>query len=414
MNARTLLTMRSLSVIAILMIGGGWQIAMGQTTRPLTMKLDTLEQNVCGPKTFTMPLWIGDIPVSDSLYAVTVILAWDVATLDLEDFVLTGANTLTGGLSRQPLVVRDRTQGILYVELGTDPNAAPIAGADKPLLFLRGTITAPDTIDGQRGWIDITNASFTANVQYEPFERRPGIVRVRRDTTPSFTGRMSVARGEFDTLRFDTVDVQLDNIGGRRVRSLSFAIAADTAHYVFVDTMTTGTLAGTLSWVTREVSLQPDTLRGRFEASGDLVGSGVLLRLVIERRTRTAFTGRMEVTEFSVNEGSCLGRLVREGADVSARTIPPTGSSVAAGPDLARSPQVTFEGSVVQIEGWSGGEEGVAVYTAIGGRIQLQSVVRTGPATLMVSAARELPSGRYVVVLRDRNGYVNKQFTVIR
>lgn len=410
MRGLTQMTIQRFALLVSIMLIGRGGIALGQASRPLTMRLDTLEQNVCGPKTFTMPLWVGDIPVSDSLYAVTVVLAWDLTSIELEDFVVVNTNTLSGGLSRQPLVVRDRNQGVLYIELGTDPSGAPIAGAGKPLLFLRGSITAPDTVRGQMGWIDITSASFSANVQYDPFERRPGIVRVVRDTTPAYTGRLSVARGEFDTLRFDTVDVTLDNISGRRVRSVSFEIVADTPNFVFVDTVSTGTIAGKTAWATSTVTIRPDTLRGEFQSNDDLTQNGTLLRLVIERRTTEEFAGRMEITRFSVNGESCLGKLVREGADVTAAAMPASsGVLMENGP--FQNVRIVPVVRGFRVEGWSGDDVSIEVYDLIGGRVGIRSVEWQGPTTLMVSTTRDLPTGRYFVVIRDRNGYVNKQFT---
>lgn len=414
MRARTVQTIyRIAAVTAITMMISAGVAARGQVSRPLTMRLDTLKQNVCGPKTFTMPLWIGDIPVSDSLYAVAITLAWDLTTLELEDFVLVNSNTLSGGLSRQPLVVRDKPQGLLYIEIGTDPHGAPISGVGKPLLFLRGSVIAADTVAGLNGWIDISGASFSANVQYEPFERRPGMVRVYRDTTPAYTGRMSVARGEFDTLRFDTVDVSLDNISGQRVRSVSFALVADTSRFVVIDTIATGTIVGTTTWAGSSVTLRADTLRGEFQAASDLTQNGVMLRLVMERRTIEGFASRMEFAEFAVNGGSCLGKLVREGADVVAAAIPTSGLD--AGQSKAENVRIVPAARGFLIEGWRGGEEAsIRLYNLIGGRIETGSVVRLGPDALMVNTMKDLPAGRYLVVIHDRNGYVNKQFTAIR
>jgi len=375
------------------------------------MRLDTLEQNVCGPKTFTIPLWVGDVPVSDSLYAATIVLSWDITTLDLEDFVLVNANTLCGGLSKAPLVVKDGTLGILYIELGTDPSGAPIAGAGKPLLFLRGSITALDTVGGQQGWVDISSASFSANVQYDPFERRPGIIRVVRDTTPAYTGRITVAAGEFDTLRYDTVDITLDNIAGRKVRSVSFAVVADTARFAFVDTLATGTLAGTVPWLVSDVQVRTDTLAAYFEATADIGSNGPLLRVVLERRTRGTFASRVEVVDFRVNPGSCLGRLTREGAAVTGATIPMSGVGTRIAHNGVRL--IPIEAGFV-VEGLVHDDVSILVYDAVGARVEIRRVEWTGPATLVVTTANRLPTGRYFVVMRDQNSYVNKQFTAIR
>lgn len=394
-------------VIGLFVFEGG--VIWAQLSRPLTMHLDTLEQNVCAPKTFTMPLWVGDVPVSDSLYAVTVVLSWDLTALELEDFVIVNANTLSGGLSRQPLVVRDKDQGILYIELGTDPSGAPIAGAGKPLLFLRGSITAPDVVSGQMGWIDITSASFSSNVQYDPFERRPGIVRVVRDTTPAYTGRMSVTRGEFDTLRLDTVSVTLDNISGRRVRRVAFQIVADTTHFVLVDTLTTGTIVGSSTWAARSMTIDADTLRGEFTSIEDLAQNGVFLQVVIQRTTASEFSSRMEVTQFSVNGESCLGKLNREGADITGAAVP--ASSVPSGSVADSDIRVALFDRGLRVDGWSGSEPTIHIYDLLGGRIAIRGIEWLGPSTMFVSTMSDLPSGRYFLVIRDRNGYVKKQFT---
>jgi hypothetical protein len=50
----------------------------------MTVSLDTLTRNVCGPKSFQMPIWVGDLYFKDSVYGFTMTVYWDRAHFDLD------------------------------------------------------------------------------------------------------------------------------------------------------------------------------------------------------------------------------------------------------------------------------------------------------------------------------------------
>lgn len=405
---------RTMATLAIALLSTLSSLA--QTNRPLTVKLDTLEMNVCGPRSFTMPVWIGDIPVSDSLYGISIIISWDNTHIDLEDFVLTGSGTLSQGLAHPPQVFKDAQQGVLVIEIATDANGAPIAGAGKPLFFLRGGVRGLDTVNGLNGWIDVVNASFTSNVRYDPLIRRPGLVRVVRDTTAAYTGRMSVETESFDTARVDTVTLRVDNLAVKRVREITFSLAADTAYYYFADTVTTGTLAARNIWATREIVITPDTIHGRFVADSDLVEDGELLRVVLRRKTDSAFVRPIVLSRFSVNPLSCLGRLQQTGGTVRAEAIPSDTSTTGVEEErrLASQVSVSYLNGTITIRGDGLQAESVRLFDIMGTEVPHREPVRVGPSTLVVPTGDLLQTGIYFVALRNRSSLMYKQFTFIK
>lgn len=393
-------------------------VTQAQPSRTLSVRLDTVRLNVCEAKNFLMSVSIGDISRQDSLVGVNVILAWDLASIDFEDVLIASSETLASQFSER-MLTKDRERGMMFIEMG-NYDLRPVAGTGRPLFFLKGTVTAPDTVAGQNGWVQVLNMTFESSTHFQTDLTGAGLVRVVRDTTPGFTGHLSPTVAAFDTLRADTVTLAIQNVRNRRVREVAFRIEGDTRYYNFVDTIETGTLAGTLNWTTKELTIVPDAVEGRFVSDADLTEEGGLIKIVLHRTNDSAFSTDLAVERFTVNRESCLGKLVSQDAPVSAAAVPvhDTASSVA---DQAW--RVALE-SVRVIPGPQGGTVtiitgdldvmDVAIFDMYGNGVPVRSADRLNASTRVVRFEIPPPSGTYFVALRDRNNTAYKQFTIIK
>lgn len=386
--------------------------ARAQQQREVRMRLDTITRNVCGSKTFQMALSIGDVPVADSLYGGHITFSWDRTAIKLEDFVVVGTTTLGGSLMATPTVVRDLNAGILYVELGT-LGSKPISGSGKPLLFLQGTITAPDTVDNGYGWVDVVDAEFISSVQYDPLLHFAGLVRVVRDTTAAYTGSL-VVESELIGAREDSTQVtlRLDNVGGRRVREVHAEAVIGGGAVRFVDTVTAGTLYADRNWVSRSVEIQDDTVRIDLVDTVDLAISGDLITFIVERTTDSAATVPVELRRFTVNTNTCLGKLIRSDGIVA----------------VQQRERDTASGGFEEV----GNEEGPIVITEVGGlevrgaRGMSYLEVQDVQGRRVVQATREeegrdewrvraeLATGTYLIALRGHARAIYRKFRVLR
>lgn len=393
--------------------------APGQTSRVLPVRLDTVRLNVCEGKNFLISVSIGDISLEDSLVGGRVIVAWDRANLDFEDLVILSSETL-GNQFSESMVTKDSELGTMFIEMG-NYDLRPVAGKGKPLFFLKGKVTAPDTVAGQNGWIQVLNMSFESATKFQPDLSGAGMVRVVRDTTAGFTGHLSATVSTFDTLRADTVSLVVQNLRNRRVSEVSFRLTADTRYYEFADTIETGLLAGTVNWDVKELTITPEAIEGRFVADSALKSDGGLIKIILRRTYDSAFTTDLVVDRFTVNRNSCLGKLAQQSGQISGLMIPKQDTSTSSVADDARrgrweSVRVIPEpmGDAIRIIAEDLEMVEVGIFDVQGNRVPLQSSELFGTSTRMVRFDIPLPGGTYFVALRDRNSIAYKQFTIIK
>jgi len=382
-----------------------------QSQREVRMTLDSVTRNVCGSKTFQLALRIGDVPLSDSLYGARIVLSWDRTTIELEDFVVAGSTTLGGQFSQVPVVYRDRPNGILYVELAS--LNSPVAGSGKPLLFIQGRITAPDTVDGGYGWVDIVSAEFTSSVQYNPLLRFPALVRVVRDTTAAYTGILRadsvVIGGSEDTA---AITLRLDNVVGRRVREVHVEAVVEDEGVRFSDTLTAATLYSDRSWVSRSVEIKDDTVRIDLVDTTDLATAGDLIRLIVQRTTDSATAVPLRLTRFTINGNSCLGKLTwNDGLITLEKREGNVGVDLEGG--YTASVRVVVEEQGLRLYGVAG-ISSIEVRN-LEGRLVLSGERQDKEnEEWRVGSDRNFASGTYLILLRGHAEAIYRKFRVLR
>jgi hypothetical protein len=390
--------------------------AKAQATRSINVWVDTLRLNVCEDNSqFNIPVWIDTLQVEDSVFAITTVVQWDRSVFDLDTRILANG-TLAAQAPDRNVQKNPDGEGEMVVQMGNVNLSGVIAGGG-PLFYLIGRSVADDTVEIPNGWIIVTYISLEADTQFEP-EFSPGYVQVVRDTVPAYTGTIGVSNAALDTLRTDTVEIALQNVRNRGVNQIAFTVIADTNFYTFIDTLEAGTLASEGLWSAKQVNISADSITAMFTADADLDRNGTLLKLVVQRTTDSAFISPLAVTDFGVNPGSCLGKLVRVDGLVTAAEI--IKDSVPVG--VERSPQptesnlgvITRSGSAV-IRVLTGGWQvaSIEVYDVIGRRIEIEHVESIGPESLLVHTSSVLPAGIYFLMLRDARQIVCKQFIVI-
>jgi hypothetical protein len=387
-----------------------------QQTRPLNVWVDTVRFNVCdGVKVFLLAVHTDPILVQDSVVSASMLLSWDISKIDLEDQVITSAETI--GIQFDQKKVDKTPDGTMYIQLGSS-NLRPVAGS-KPLFYVKGIVKAPDTLGGLDGWVYLDPASIHifGNTEFSPIDSRAGFVRVSRDTTPAYTGKLAVSASSFDTVRLDTVALTIQNLKGRRVKEVSFALKADAGNYEFIDTLQRGTLADT-GWSLKSIAITPDSIGARLVASSDLTADGTLLKVIIRRRNDSAFASTLTVTRFGVNRESCLGRLITQEGSIAAAAIPRRDTTNGVEEERARSSAISIvverERREVMVRGEGIGGRSVEIFDVVGTRLPLESVEPAGASALRVRLGLEPPSGTYFLVLRGRDEIVYKQFTFIK
>ncbi len=376
--------------------------------------MDTVEFNVCdNVKTFLMPINIGDLKTADSVYSARLYLSWDTTAIDLEYLVITSTSTLGYQFSEKN-VQHDSVS--MVIEMGTPTtDAVPVVGTGKPLCYLKGSVKASaDVIGGNYGWIRVLSMvvdNHPVNIE------SAGMVRVVRDTTPAYTGALSISAATFDTARVDTVTLTVANLKNRRVNEVEFAVGLDTSYAAFVDTITAGTIAGQGIWSTKDIHVTADSVWGTLVAQSNLATDGALLKLVLRRKTDSAFASAFTVKRFVVNDRSCLGKLVTQSGEMTAKAIRKDSSSgvaedrVRSGSEAIRViPELADASLRIETGGEFGGE--VMIFDVTGRMLLRQQGERIGASTLRVRFSEVPPSGIYFVGLRGRNEIVYKQFTI--
>lgn len=393
-----------------------------QETRPLTVWIDPVRLNVCGPKTFQTAIRAASFRTADTtigfrstdnVYSVTLYVTWDPSTIELDDLVIQ-SGTMSERVDVTPLIIDE--ESTLQIVIADRQAPYDVVRGALPVVYINGRVTAPDTVAWPNGWIQVTSVVLTSDTRFDPISYRPGYVRVERDTSQAYTGALRAGASSFDTLEFDTLTVSLENVRQRRVREVSFSIAADTSLFEFVDTLQTGTLTAQPLWTTVELVRRADTIRGRFVAASDLSQEGPLLKVLIRRTTDSAFASTAEMVTAAINENSCLGRFYGFGASVTASAIvrdTPTTSA----PDLSeRAEDIRLipsrDGRSILVRSTARIDD-ITVYDALGRRMAAD--IEHHPAGHDIRLEVDRPSaGPYYVQLRIGNERISKQFIFIK
>lgn len=397
-------------------------ILTAQETRPLTVWVDPVRLNVCGQKTFQTAIRAASFRATDTtigfrstdnVYSVTLYVTWDPSTIALDDLVIQ-SGTMSERVDVSPFIVDE--ESTLQIVIADRQAPYDVVRGALPLVYINGRVIAPDTVAWPNGWIQVTSVVLTSDTRFDPISYRPGYVRVERDTSQAYTGAIRVSDGSFDTLEFDTLTVSLENVRQRRVREVSFSIAADTALFEFVDTLQTGTLTAQPLWTTVELVRRADTIRGRFVAASDLSQEGPLLKILIRRTTDSAFTATASVVAAGINENSCLGRFYGFGAPVTASAIVRDTTTTSAPVLDEHSDDITLipsrDGRTVLVR--SGATiNGIDVYDVLGRRVAAQTT-QTGAGHDFRLELETNSIGPYYVQLRIGNERISKQFIFIK
>lgn len=396
--------------------------ATAQVTKPLTVWVDSVRMNVCGSKSFQTAIRAasfrpGDTVVgfrpSDNVASATLYVTWDPVNLRLDDLVIT-SGTMSEGIRVTSRVISG--EYTLEIIIADDRQPFGTLKGALPIVYINGTVIAPDTVAPPYGWIQVTDVELTSDTRFEPETYRPGYVRVERDTSTAYTGRLRLGASGFDTLRLDTITMTLENVRQRRVREVSFELAVDTSFFVFEDTLQSGTLAAQPG-TTVELVQQADTIRGRFVAASDLSQEGPLLKFILRRTTDSAFAADVTVVNAAINENSCLGRFLSFGAPVTASAIVRDTVSSAA-PELdERNSAITIipaqDGNALTIRSSVDYIDGIDLFDALGRRIDVE-LLRTGPGNDLRLVIDAHAAGPYIVQLRIGQERISKQFIFIK
>ena len=289
--------------------------------RSLRVWVDTIDLNVCGDKEFeTWAVWLESYTetdtvvgfrLQDSILGCSMLLFWDTSRIRLQPpYVLTPPQTVFGRFPSQRRIP-DTLAGTIWLDYSADDKQREVIGTNIPLFYLTGRVRADDTVAPLDGGakVNFLQLEGVLGDNIGELDFPSGFVRVTRDTTPEYTGRLRTTEGAFDTNRRDTVFVIAGNLFDKRVREFRFSLRADTTKYRFADTVGEGTLARE-EWNSKEVVLSDDSIFVRFNEDVEITTQdSVVIGVIVERKTDSAFTGVVQIPEFGINFASCLGKL---------------------------------------------------------------------------------------------------------
>lgn len=397
-------------------------VSSAQETRPLTVWVDSVRMNVCGPKTFQTAIRVasfrpGDTIIgfrsNDNVASATLYVTWDPSVLRLNSLVVT-SGTMSNGIDVTARVIAEESTLEIVIADRQSPYGT-IRGA-LPLVYINGTVIAPDTVAPPNGWIQVTDVELTSDTRFGDETKRPGYVRVERDTSQAFTGSLRMSTGAFDTLELDTLTIGMENVLHRRVNEVSFSIAADTSFFAFVDTLQTGTLAAQSIWTSKSLDITADTIRGRFVATSELSQEGPLLKVRIRRKTDSGFAANVRVANAAINRNSCLGRFLSFGAPVTASAIVRDTSTTAVPVRFGHGDEITLvaadDGRTIIVRSNGRHIDEGSVYDAIGRRITTTTASGTENEIRLEVDAHA--AGPYYVQLRIGRERISKQFIFIK
>ncbi len=302
--------------------------------RSLRVWVDTVDLSVCEDKEFeTWGVWLESFTATDTVVGFraqdtvlgcSLVLYWDTSKIRLRPpYVRTPVQTLLGRFPR-PRHVVDTLAGVLWLDYTVNETMREVVGQNIPLFYLTGHVKAEDTVTPIDGGARVNSIELTGVLgeNVGTLEFLPGYVRVTRDTTPEYTGTLRTTDGILDTNRRDTVFVVVGNLFDKRVHEFQFALRADTAKFRFVDTVTAGTLAAN-SWSSQEIYLSDDSIFVRLDNNTTITTQdSVVIGVVLERKTDSAFQTKLLIPEFGINFASCLGKLIASEATVEGAKIP--------------------------------------------------------------------------------------------
>lgn len=393
-------------------------LAAQQERRSLRVWVDTIDLNVCGDKEFeTWAVWLesftdADTAIGfrkqDSVLGCTMVLFWDTSKIRLKPpYVLTPSQTVFSSFPNKR-AIPDTNTGALWLDYSADDKLRTVIRTDVPLFYLTGRVQAEDTVAPLNGGAKV-NSIDIAGVLGEnigTLDFPPGFVRVIRDTTPEYTGTLRTTEADLDTNRQDTVSVIVGNLFDKRVNEFQLALKADISKYKFVDTVTAGTLASK-AWNTREIHISEDSLFVRVHDDNLLsTEDSLVIRIVIERQTDSAFTANIEIPVFGINFASCIGKLTTSGSVITGKKIP-IKDTITALPNNAE------EGSTGSLRVVQADNE-LRLYTGIENFVEItlynlrgSEVARWPGAGRTGSLRLPLPiiaPGRYFLVLTEEDG----------
>jgi hypothetical protein len=203
------------------------------------------------------------------------------------------------------------------------------------------------------------------------------------------------------------------------VREVNFSIMGDTSAFEFIGFVEEGTLAGSDLWSSKQVTVRTDSVGARLIARSDLGQEGILLKIVLRRRTDSSFSRTLRITGFDVGSQTCLGRLAREGVEVTASSIIRDSATVAVRDDRQRRGdrlRVTPDaaGGRVMVSAGDFVIRDAEVFDLMGRPAGVTTIEPAGSAEVVVRFDRLLPSGRYVIALHGIDQIVCKQFIIIK
>ena len=406
-----------------------------QERRSLRVWVDTLDLNLCDTdEDVSFDNWgvwletasesdtvIGFRP-QDSVLSCSIEVLWDVSRIRLEPpYALRPPQTLFGQFFNKVQHV-DTNIGQLYIEMSANINLHPVVGTGIPLFYMKGRFLKTDTAIGppeggaKTDAFKIIDGALRSNISTSRFV--PGFIRAIRDTTPEYTGTLGASEEDLDTNRTDTVSLFIRNFANRKVREVRFSLHADTMTYRFINTVVADMVSG-VNWSRKKVEIDPDLITGHFVSETDISSDdSLLLQVEIERTTDSAFFSFLTIDKLSVNDESCLGKLVVERGSVSGKKIP-VRDSVDTTISVARRERELYggiqvvsvpQGNALHIITTGRSLQSISMYDVTGIRIKHWADFRAGKEVI-VNMEQKLQSGMYFLVIRDIAGNIwNRQF----
>ena len=384
------------------------------TDRSLRVWVDTINLNVCEDKEFeTWGVWVESFTEvdtvvgfrsQDTVLGCSLILLWDTSKIRLQPpYLLTPPQTLLGRFPEKKRNV-DTAAGVLWLDFNADDKLRHVVGSNIPLFYLKGRIQAEDTVAGLNGGARVNTFELTGALGENAGRLgfTPGFVRVIRDTTPEYTGTLRTTIGELDTNRLDTISVIAGNLFENRVNEFQFSLLADTAAFFFADTVSEGTLAAA-NWDSREIYISDDSIYARFKSSSEILSQdSLVLRVVVERKTDSAFDSFVKIPEFGINIASCLGRLHASESAITGAAIPRKDTTITSiGLDDDPQEIVVVESGQLVLKLGATYIGSVLMYD-VNGRI-VEEWSEISKAKTLHLPLPELPGGVYYLILRSRD-----------
>ena len=364
--------------------------------------------------------------LQDSVLTCTVTLRWDTSRIRLQPpYILASPQTLFGRFAAKVQSV-DTTEGLLWVSVSPAAGGPirPVVGTNIPLFYMRGILRrGGEEVLPPEGGGRVQSIEMEGNLGEQIVSRRflPGFVTVLRDTTPEYTGTFRISNGDLDTNRVDTLELFARNLADRKVREVWFSLEGDIQNFRFVDTIPTGDQRAK-EWRVEEVTIGPEKITGHFVSDSDIrSGDSLLLRIIYERTTDSAFSTVLTIKEVNVNEKSCLGKLEVEEGSITAERMPKidtvdttdTTTSVRGGTEEREGGvEVRFVENHTLVVTSNPGSflRTIAIYTLNGEQVISREAL-VGEREIMVEVEEGIAGGVYFIMIQDSEGrFWNRYF----